>query len=75
MDSSKDNDNVHSLKPSDFHASPTFATIPRATECNTDAQFVKLMAIIDQKIDRKIHQARQEILDSISNRFDVLHSK
>ena len=72
---SKDNDNVHGLKSSDFNAVPTFTTITRAKEYNTDAQFVKLMAIMDQKIDQKIHQARQEILDLIGNRFDVLQSK
>ena len=73
--SSKDNDNVHSLKSLDCHAVPAFATNTRANEYNTDAQFVKLMAIIEQKIDQKIHQSRQEILDLMGNSFDVLHSK
>ena len=72
---SKDNDNVHSLKSSDFHVVPTFTTTTRRKEYDTDAQFVKLMVIIDQKIDQKISRSRQEIMDLIGNRFDVLESK
>ena len=72
---SKDNDNVHSLKSSDFHVVPTFTTTTRRKEYDTDAQFVKLMVIIDQKIDQKISRSRQEIMDLIGNSFDVLESK
>ena len=68
---SKDNDNVHSLKSSDFHVVPTFTTTTRRKEYDTDAQFVKLMAIMDQKI----YQSRQEILDLIGNRSNVSQSK
>ena len=75
VDSTRDNDNVHSSKSSDFIAVPTFTTITRGNEYNTNVQFVKLMTMIDQKMDQKIHKATQEILDLMSNRFDALQSK
>ena len=64
----------HSSKHSDCNPDSTFMTITRTAENNADIQFVKMMEIIDYKIDQKISLATQKILDLVSHRFDNIRS-
>ena len=64
----------HSSKPSDCNPDSTFMTITRTAENNADLQFVKMMEIIDYKIDQKISLATQKILDLVSHRLDNIQS-
>ena len=64
---------IHSLPSSDCNTDSTILTIKRTN--HTDADFVKLIAIIDNRIDQKTKRERQEQFELMNKRFDVIPSK
>ena len=65
---------VQSLKSSHYNNSEALRAVAFANEHNTDDFIVKLMAMVDSKMDEKVTRARKEILDMVDSRRETVRS-